>query len=138
MTRVFDPFAVGFDRLFDEVENLAKRTHKITYPPYNIRRAGNQYVIDMAVAGFKKEDITVELQKQTLVVKGLIGNPLEEEANNTVYLHKGIANRDFQHQFKIASNVEVKDAELKDGMLSILLEEYVPQEDKPLKIELKG
>lgn len=135
--RTFDPFAVGFDRIFDEVENLAKRTHKVNYPPYNIRRAGNQYSIDMAVAGFKKEDISVELNKNTLTVSGTVGNPLEEDAENIVYLHRGLANRNFQNNFKVASNVEVKDAKLEDGILSILLEEFVPEEDKPVKIELK-
>lgn len=137
MTRIFDPFAVGFDRIFDEVETLAKRTHKISYPPYNIKRAGNQYVIDMAVAGFKKSDIDIEVVKDALVVSGTVGNPLEEEVENVTYLHRGLANRNFQHKFKIASNVQVKEAELQDGILSILLEEFVPEEDKPLKIELK-
>lgn len=137
MNRPFDPFAVGFDRIFDEVENLALRTKKVTYPPYNIRRAGNQYSIDMAVAGFKKEDIKIELHKSTLSVVGVVGNPLEDDAENVTYLHRGIANRNFQHNFKVASNVEVKDAKLEDGMLSILLEEYVPEEEKPKAIELK-
>jgi molecular chaperone IbpA len=136
MTRVFDPFAVGFDRIFDEVETLAKRTHKVNYPPYNIRRAGNQYSIDMAVAGFKKEDISIELKKDTLTVSGTVGNPLEEEAENVVYLHRGLANRSFQNNFKLASNVEVKDAKLEHGILSILLEEYTPEEEKPKKIAL--
>jgi len=137
MNRPFDPFAVGFDRIFDEVENLALRTKKVTYPPYNIRRAGNQYSIDMAVAGFKKEDITIELHKNNLNVTGVVGNPLEDEAENVTYLHRGIANRNFQHNFKVANNVEVVSAELTDGMLSILLEEFVPEEDQPKKIELK-
>lgn len=137
MNRAFDPFAVGFDRIFDEVENLALRTKKVTYPPYNIRRAGNQYSIDMAVAGFKKEDIKIELHKNNLSVSGVVGNPLEDEAENIHWLHKGIANRGFTHNFKVASNVEVKDAKLEDGMLSILLEEFIPEEDKPKSIELQ-
>lgn len=137
MTRTFDPFAVGFDRIFDEFENIASRTHKVKYPPYNIRRAGNQYMIDMAVAGFKKSDIEIELQKNTLSVVGRTTNPLEQETENTTFLYRGLANRDFTHKFKVASNVEVKSAQLEDGILSILLEEFVPEEDKPLKIELK-
>lgn len=137
MTRTFDPFAVGFDRIFDEFENIASRTAKIKYPPYNIRKAGNQYMIEMAVAGFKKKDIEIELQKNTLTVVGRAENPLEKEAENVTYMYRGLANRDFTHKFKVANNVEVKEATLEDGMLHILLEEYVPQEDKPLRIELK-
>jgi len=138
MTRVFDPFSVGFDRIFDDVEKLAKRTTAIKYPPYNITKTGNRYSIDMAVAGFKKSDITIEHAKNTLVVKGVTGNPLEAEVDtNTTWLYRGIANRDFQHQFKVADNVEVIEAEMSDGMLSIVLEEYTPEEHKPKRIVLK-
>jgi molecular chaperone IbpA len=137
MTRNFDPFTVGFDRIFDEFENIASRTHKVKYPPYNIIRTGNQYMIDMAVAGFKKNDIEIEFKKDTLTVVGRAGNPLEAEAkSNSQYIYKGLANRDFTHKFKVASNVEVKSATMEDGMLHITLEEYTPEEDKPLKIEL--
>ena len=138
MTRTFDPFTVGFDRIFDEFENIASRKHTVKYPPYNIRRAGNQYMIDMAVAGFKKSDIDIEFKKDTLTVIGRASNPLEDETDSEMKLiYRGLANRDFTHNFKVASNVEVKQASMEDGMLHILLEEFVPEEDKPLKIELK-
>lgn len=139
MTRLFDPFSVGFDRIFDDVEKLAKRTAAIKYPPYNITKTGNRYTIDMAVAGFKKPDIIVEHTKNILTVKGVTGNPLESEVDNTntILLYRGIANRDFQHQFRVADNVEVVGADLADGMLSILLDEYTPEEQKPKRIMLK-
>jgi molecular chaperone IbpA len=90
----------------------------------------------MAVAGFSKSDIDVELVKNTLEVSGQPGNPLEDDVDKVQWIHRGIAKRGFNHKFKIADNVEVKSAELTDGMLCILLEEFVPEEQKPKKISL--
>lgn len=137
MTRLLDPFfADGIGTLFDDITRIQQGTKKVTYPPYNVSRTGNQYLIEMAVAGFSKSDIDVELVKNTLEVTGQPGNPLEDDVDKVQWIHRGIAKRGFNHKFKIADNVEVKSAELTDGMLCILLEEFVPEEQKPKKISL--
>lgn len=139
MTRLLDPFFVdGIGTLFDDIERIQKgaQTKKVTYPPYNVSKTENQYLIEMAVAGFSKGSIDIELVKNTLEVSGNPGNPLEDDANNVQWIHRGIAKRGFNHKFKIADNVEVKSADLKDGMLRILLEEFVPEAQKPKKIAI--
>lgn len=138
MTRLLDPFfADGIGTLFDDITRTRIPNKTVTYPPYNVSRTGNQYLIEMAVAGFSKSDIDVELKKNTLEVTGQSGNPLEDDVSQQVqWIHRGIAKRGFNHKFKIADNVEVKSAELTDGMLCILLEEFVPEEQKPKKISL--
>lgn len=142
MTRLLDPFFVdGIGTLFDDIERIHQKgsqPKRVTYPPYNVSKTDNQYLIEMAVAGFSKDDIGIELVKNTLEVTGNPGNPLEDEVNSVQWIHRGIAKRGFNHKFKIADNVEVKSADMKDGMLRILLEEFVPEAQKPKKIDILG
>ena len=134
----FDPFtfskaAVGFDDVFKRLTDLSESLPKIpTYPPYNIRKVEeNKYVIEMAVAGFGRQDIELELQDGILTVTGAIRS---DEA--TEYLYKGIADRAFTRKFTLADTVEVKNADMINGMLKIWLERFIPEDKKPKKIPI--
>lgn len=131
----FDKFFVGFD---DQVNRLQKLHDDVTkhipnYPPYNIRKTGeNTYVVEMAVAGFAQSEIEVEIDGDKLIIRG---NVKQEETND--YLFKGIANRAFTRSFVVDEHVEVKDAELFNGMLQIALERLIPEEKKSKKVLVK-
>ena len=130
----FDRFFVGFD---DQFNRIAKMHDDLTknipnYPPYNIKKTGeNSYQIEIAVAGFGRQDIDIELDDAKLIVKG---NTSED---NSDYLFKGIANRAFTRSFALNDQVEVKDAEMINGMLKVFLERIIPEHKKPKKIEVK-
>lgn len=127
-------FAVGFDRMFDELARTAGTLNSSNYPPYNIVRVNeNEYEIEVAVAGFSENELDVEMQNGELVVKGSSETP-DHRAGN--YLHQGIAGRDFVRTFALADNVEVKGAIVKNGILTIRLEVFVPEHEKPKKIAI--
>jgi len=129
-----DPFHVGFNKMFDDLQKAAKTS--LSYPPYNIKQVKeNKYVIEMAVAGFAKSDIEITLEGDTLVVKGAAQDeqPTEDES----FIWKGIANRNFNRTFKLADKIEIKDAELVNGMLKIWLENIVKTQDAIKKISIK-
>lgn len=125
--------AVGFDEVFKRLSEITETLPKIpTYPPYNIKKTSdNTYVIEIAVAGFGKQDIELTLENGVLTVKG--GVTTEE---NVDYLFKGIADRAFTRTFTLADTVEVKNADLINGMLKIWLERFIPESAKPKKIEI--
>ena len=134
----FDKFFVGFD---DQYRRLAKIHDDVTktipnnYPPYNIRKTGdNTYAIEMAVAGFDKQEIDIEIEGGKLVVKGNLAFTDTEAPH---FLFKGIATRAFTRAFVIDDQFEVKDASLINGMLKIALERIIPEHKKPKKIEVK-
>jgi len=137
----FDKFFVGADRMIQTLakaqENLGKT---ITgYPPYNIAKVDeNKYVIEIAVAGFGKNNIEIEMANNVLTVKG--GLTVDDMAQSTVnpvtYLYKGIADRMFTRKFTLADHVEVKGADLINGMLKLWLENVIPEDQKPKKIEI--
>lgn len=133
----FDPFtfgkqAVGFESLFDRIREAQEYAVKApNYPPFNIKRVDeNRYVIELAVAGFGKQNLDIELTEDVLTVTGRI------EAEESDYVHKGIADRAFTRKFTLADTVEVKNAELINGMLKVYLERFVPDEKKPKKIDI--
>lgn len=131
----FDKFFVGFDDQFNRLQKLHDDvTRNIpNYPPYNIKKTGeNTYVIELAVAGFGKSGIEIEMDGGKLVVRGTT-----TEDDNAEYLFKGIANRAFTRSFALNDQIEVKDAELFNGMLKVFLERIIPEEKKPKKIEVK-
>jgi len=133
----FDRFFVGFDDQFNRIakmhDDLAKNIPN--YPPYNIKKTGdNTYVIEIAVAGFARQDIEIELDGGNMVIKGSAKN--EEEENN--FLYKGIANRNFTRTFALEDQIEIKDAEMFNGMLKVFLERIIPEHKKPKKIEIKA
>ena len=134
------PYSVGFDSIFNEFDRMLEsvdRGHVNTnYPPYNIKKIDeNDYVIEVALAGFSKEDIDIELKDNTLTVKNKIKDKVIDNDSNGV-IHKGISTRQFERAFTIAEDIKVKEAELKNGLLSISLERIVPEEKKPRLIKV--
>ena len=131
----FDKYFVGFE---DQFNRLSKMHDDLTkgipnYPPYNIKKTGeNTYAIELAVAGFGKQDIEIELEDGKLLVKGSTSDNSDEN-----YLFKGIANRAFTRAFALNDQIEVRDAEMLNGMLRIFLERIIPEHKKPKKIEVK-
>jgi molecular chaperone IbpA len=125
---------VGFDRLdklFDAAFREAARD--LSYPPYNIAKMGeNQYRISMAVAGFGENDLEIVAHENVLTVKGQI----QKQEKEVQYLHRGIAQRAFEHRFQLADHVKVVGAKLTNGLLDIELERQVPEALKPRKIEI--
>lgn len=134
----FTPYrrtTVGFDRLFDLLENNARAGQGDNYPPFNIERRGDDdYRITLALAGFKSEDIEITAQQNLLVVQGRKA----EEPEKGEFLHVGIAQRAFERRFELADFVQVKDAKLADGLLVIDLRREVPEAMKPKKIAING
>jgi len=128
--------SVGFDRLVNEFFNEPQFNNTTGYPPYNISKDENDvYEITLAVAGFKKPDIDIELEDGTLKITGTSA-VLDTGDTPIEYLHKGIAERNFIRTFKLAEFVEVKDAKLEDGILRVQLVRNVPEALKPQKINI--
>lgn len=125
---------VGFDRLVQLLDSVAGFDNDAnTYPPYNIERLGdNSYRITMAVAGFSELEIQIEVKEQTLSVKG----EKKKAEKEPQYLHRGIATRAFERRFQLADHVEVKGADLKDGLLHLELVRNVPERLKPRQIPI--
>jgi len=124
---------VGFDRLAGLLEAAAKSESAAGYPPYNIETVGeNAYRIEIAVAGFKAEELAIEVKENLLTVQG------KKAANDDGrhYLHRGLAERNFERRFQLADYVIVTDAQLADGLLSIALKRELPDSLKPRKIEI--
>ena len=126
--------SVGFDRLFDLLNSVPGFDAGATaYPPYNIERLSeNEYRITMAVAGFGEDEINVDVKEQTLTVRG----EKKAEDKERQFLHRGIAARAFERRFQLADHVEVKGADLKDGLLHIDLVRNVPERLKPRSIAI--
>jgi molecular chaperone IbpA len=123
---------VGFDRLADLLDSASTEAAS-GYPPYNIERTGeNAYRIEIAVAGFKAEDLNIEVKENLLTVQG------RKVANDETkrYLHRGLAERNFERRFQLADYVVVSDAHLADGLLSIALKRELPEALKPRRIEI--
>ena len=127
----FTRWAIGFDPLLDTFKEVSREAKIGGYPPYNIYKNKDTYVLELAVAGFAKEDIKISVKELQLTVEGELGAPQEEA------IHKGIATRDFKQEFALAEYIVVKGAELKDGLLRITLEQELPEEKKPKVIEIK-
>jgi molecular chaperone IbpA len=126
--------AVGFDRLAALLEAAAKADGPAGYPPYNIETTGeNAYRIEIAVAGFKSEELNLEARENVLTVQGR--KAANDEARH--YLHRGLAERNFERRFQLADYVVVTGANLADGLLSISLERQLPEQLKARRIEIK-
>jgi len=126
--------AVGFDRLAALLDAAAASDSASGYPPYNIETTGeNAYRIEIAVAGFKPEDLTIEAKENVLTVQG------RKAANdeNRRFLHRGLAERNFERRFQLADHVAVVDAQLTDGLLAISLKRELPEQLKPRRVEIK-
>jgi molecular chaperone IbpA len=126
--------SVGFDRIFDLLENATRVQSLDNWPPYNIEKAGeDQYRITMAVAGFSPDELNLTSQPNWLVVSGQ-----KQGEESTQYLHRGIATRSFERRFELADHVKVKDARLDNGLLTIELVREVPEEMRPRRIEVQA
>ena len=133
------PFSVGFDSIFDEFDRMLESTERYSanYPPYNIKRVSDtDYRIEVALAGYSKDDIEIELKDSTLTVRNKATDKTVDENGNGV-IHKGISTRQFERSFTISEDIKVKDAELKNGLLVIELERIIPDEKKPRLIDIK-
>lgn len=127
---------VGFDRLFDMLENSSfGQNQQENYPPFDLIKEGdNQFRIELAVAGFRPDEIDVTAQQNVLIVSGRKNE--ESEQRDSDYVYRGIANRSFDRRFALADHIQVRGAGLKDGLLSIELVREIPEAMKPRKIEV--
>lgn len=126
--------AIGFDRLFDMLETSAASPGQENYPPFDlIQLDDNDYRIDLAVAGFKRDEIDITAQQNVLVVSG---RKRDEGEQN--FIHRGIATRSFERRFALADHIQVRTADLKDGLLSVTLVREIPEAMKPRKIDIGG
>ena len=135
------PFSIGFDDMFDQFENMLGNgglSMQSNYPPYNIRRTGQaKYSIEVALAGFSKNDVEVEFEDNLLTVRTKQVDKSEDKNDDGEIIHKGISQRHFARSFTIADDVKVNGAELKDGLLTIACERIIPEHKKRKLIEIK-
>jgi molecular chaperone IbpA len=136
----FAPFrrsSVGFDRLFDMLENSGLSNGGENYPPFDLIRSGeNEYRIELAVAGFRQDEIDITAHQNVLIVTGKKSEQSEKDGSN--YVYRGIANRSFERRFALADHIKVTGADLKDGLLSVDLVREIPEAMKPRKIDIGG
>jgi molecular chaperone IbpA len=135
------PVSVGFDNMFDHFERMFEDDFRVSvpnFPPYNIVKTGkNSYDIELALAGYNKKDISIDFEDGILNIKSIKDKDEKEVEDNNGVLHQGIAKRYFSKAFTIADDVEIKGAELKDGLLRVSLEKIVPESKKARTIEIK-
>jgi molecular chaperone IbpA len=131
----FDPWmhqSFGLDNIFNALQQF-DRNPPAKYPPHNIIRNGDTYVLEFALAGWTEKEITVELEKNILRVTG---QKSDSDSSEEQFVHRGIANRSFQSQFTIGDNIEIVGGDLKDGVLTINMNIVIPEEDKPRTIKI--
>ena len=125
--------AIGFDRMFEELNRTFANSRSDNYPPHNVVKLDDtHYVIEVAVAGFAETEIDVELKENVLTVRG----EQTKKEQEIEYLHKGISARNFVRTFPLAEHIEVRGATVKNGILAVALEQIVPEEQKPKKIQI--
>ena len=131
------PHTIGYDNIFDHFNDMFENNSKLltqNYPPYDIvKHSDTHYDIQVALAGYSKDDIEVEVKENTLSIKSV----KKEEDDKVEVLHRGISKRYFERSFTIADDVKVNSAELKDGLLIVSLERVVPEHKKPRLIKIK-
>ena len=124
---LFRQMVVGFDDFFDSIDY----NYRETYPPYNIRKkADDKYILEIAVAGFRRKDLDVSLDNNTLVVEGM------RDTTKNEYIHKGVSTRNFKRTWSLARYMEVDKAGFEDGILKLELKRNLPEELKPKKIKI--
>tara|TARA_B100000683_G_scaffold111972_1_gene110245 strand:+ start:2309 stop:2737 length:429 start_codon:yes stop_codon:yes gene_type:complete len=130
----FIPYSIGFDDLFDRLFDMDLESSS-SYPPYNISKVDdNNYIIEMALAGFNKDDIEIELADSELTVRS---KKRENSSKDVNLIHQGISHRSFNRKFTLSEEILVKNAEMKDGMLIIKLQKFIPENKKPKLINIK-
>ena len=129
-------FGIGFDNMFDELMRVSAQQSTSNYPPYNIVQINeDEYMISLAVAGFGLDNLSVTKDKKFLIIEGKEYDPDCEKIMPN-YLHKGISNRDFRREFQLADHVEISNAHLELGILSVYLKREVPEDAKPKTIAI--
>ena len=129
-------FGIGFDNMFDELMRVSAQQSSTNYPPYNIVQINeDEYMISLAVAGFGLDNLSVTKDKKFLIIEGKEYQPDSEKIVPN-YLHKGISNRDFRREFQLADHVEISNAHLELGILSVYLKREVPENAKPKTIAI--
>ena len=136
------PLSIGYDDVFDHFESMFNHQFDSinvpNYPPYNIVKTGKYtYDIQVALAGYGKKDVDVSFENSVLIIKSVKDKDEKEVEDNDGVLHKGIAKRMFSKSFTIAEDVEIKGAELKDGLLNVYMEKIIPDHKKARTIEIK-
>lgn len=150
---IFQPYfqktvgrTVGLDHLFDDLERFIKTGTEVNhYPPHNIIKVDDfSYLVELAVAGFKKEELDITTKDGYLTIVGSkvdnkfsIDTTEDSETSKVTYLHRGIGTRNFTKQFKLSDTIVIKSAELTDGILRIAMENVIPESKKPKKIEIQ-
>ena len=141
----FDRFFVGFDKVAEKMAAVADQAQTLAakYPPYNLKKIDeNKYTIELAVAGFAKQDLEIEIVDDKLIIKGNThaGEPAEQDSTGEwtwpQMLHQGLAMRPFTRTFTLSDNVEIRGASLLNGILKIVLEAIIPEHKKPKKVEI--
>ena len=133
-TNALNRALIGFDRLFDDMERRYANSTQTNYPPYNVvKHDEDHFEIEVAVAGFDKEDVTIEVDQNLLTIKG----QRQKEDDASKYVYRGLAARDFERSFTLADYMEVGDAELTNGILRVKLTRIVPDALKPRLIAIK-
>jgi len=144
-TKDFDRFYVGFDEIAKKLNSAASQAQTVAakYPPYNLKKIDeNKYTIELAVAGFAKQDLEIEIVEDKLIIKGNThaGEPAEQDSAGEwtwpQMLHHGLAMRPFTRTFTLSDNVEIRGASLLNGILKIVLEAIIPEHKKPKKVEI--
>ncbi|MDP7367959.1 MAG: Hsp20 family protein [Candidatus Pacebacteria bacterium] len=135
-------WTVGFDKVVEQLESAHNQLGKYIpgYPPYNIKKTGDDtYVIELAIAGFSKSEVEVNVEGDTLRITGKSESVDEtDEEKGLGFLYKGISNREFTRAYTLADHVEVKHAEMVNGLLKVFLENVIPESKKPTKVDIKG
>jgi len=141
----FDRFFVGFDKVAEKMASVADQAQTLAakYPPYNLKKIDdNKYTIELAVAGFAKQDLEIEIVGDKLIIKGNThsGEPAEQDSKGEwtwpQMIHQGLAMRPFTRTFTLSDNVEIRGASLLNGILKIVLEAIIPEHKKPKKVEI--
>ena len=145
LNKDLDRFFVGFDRVAERMATVADQAQVLAakYPPYNLKKIDeNKYTIELAVAGFAKQDLEIEIVDDKLIIKGRThsGEPAEQDSNGQwtwpQVLYQGLAMRPFTRTFALSDNVEIRGASLLNGILKIALEAIIPEHKKPKKVEI--
>lgn len=133
-----DRWAIGFDPLFATLQAIST-AKPVSYPPYNLTKKKDKFILEVALAGYRKEDIEIFVEDRTLVIQNNPENELEEDddIDSVESLHHGIAQRSFTQKFALSEYIVVKSAVMKDGILTVVLENELPEEKKPKKIDIK-
>ena len=129
-------YSIGFDRMFDSLTSASGYTQQTNYPPYNIiKKSDTEFLIEVAIAGFSKDDVEVRMMENRLNISSI--DLKTSEMDNTEYLHKGISARSFKRAFTLSDDVVVKEANMENGILSISMERVIPEDKKPRTIKIK-